>query len=104
MPSFVVKDSCISKVDIMAAIEKDAGDDPDVTHGSIVRVTIRRSEKLTFKAGHGVGKVSKPGLPIEVGEPAINPGPRKMRTRHGMPSRNWINSAKALLTRPMERW
>jgi len=77
-PSFFVKDTCISKVDIMAAIEKDAGDDPDVTHGSIVRVTIRRSEKLIFKAGHGVGKVTKPGLPIEVGEPAINPGPRKM--------------------------
>ena len=77
-PSFLVHDSYISLDDSMAAIEKDAGDDPDVTHGSIVRVTIRRAEELIFKAGEGVGKVTKPGLPIEVGEPAINPGPRKM--------------------------
>jgi cobalt-precorrin-5B (C1)-methyltransferase len=77
-PIFLVNDSRISTTGSMAAIEKDAGDDPDVTHGSIIRVTIRAAEKLIFKAGHGVGKVTKPGLPIEVGEPAINPGPRKM--------------------------
>lgn len=77
-PVFDVKESHISKLGAMAAIEKDAGDDPDVTHRSIIRVTINHSEKLTFKGGPGVGKVTKPGLPIEVGEPAINPGPRKM--------------------------
>ncbi|MEE3000381.1 MAG: cobalt-precorrin-5B (C(1))-methyltransferase [Pseudomonadota bacterium] len=77
-PDFLVKESHISKLAVMAAIEKDAGDDPDVTHGSVIRVSIRQSEKLTFKAGLGVGKVTKPGLPIKVGEPAINPGPRKM--------------------------
>ena len=77
-PSFFVYDSSISTNDSMAAIEKDAGDDPDVTHGSIIRVTIRRAKNLIFKAGEGVGKVTKPGLPIEIGEPAINPAPRKM--------------------------
>jgi len=77
-PIFLVKESKVSKINMMAAIEKDAGDDPDVTHGAIIRVTIRKSKTLTFKAGYGVGKVTKPGLPIKVGEPAINPGPRKM--------------------------
>ena len=77
-PIFLVNDSRISTTGSMAAIEKDAGDDPDVTHGSIVRVTIRKARELIFKAGEGVGKVTKPGLPIKVGEPAINPGPRKM--------------------------
>jgi cobalt-precorrin-5B (C1)-methyltransferase len=77
-PIFLVNDSRISTTGSMAAVEKDAGDDPDVTHGSIVRVTIRKARELIFKAGEGVGKVTKPGLPIKVGEPAINPGPRKM--------------------------
>jgi cobalt-precorrin-5B (C1)-methyltransferase len=60
-------------------IIKDAGDDPDVTHGAIVIATVRfRGKGVTFKAGEGVGMVTKPGLPIAVGEPAINPVPRQM--------------------------
>ena len=60
-------------------IIKDAGDDPDVTHGAMVIATVRLSGKgVTFKAGEGVGTVTKPGLPIAVGEPAINPIPRQM--------------------------
>ena len=60
-------------------IVKDAGDDPDVTHGAIVVATLRlRGKGVTFKAGEGVGMVTKPGLPIAVGEPAINPVPRQM--------------------------
>ncbi len=62
-----------------AGIVKDAGDDPDVTHGSTVIATVRRLGRgVTFKAGVGVGMVTKPGLPIAVGEPAINPIPRQM--------------------------
>jgi cobalt-precorrin-5B (C1)-methyltransferase len=54
-------------------IIKDAGDDPDVTHGAMVIATVRfRGKGVTFKAGEGVGMVTKPGLPIAVGEPAIN--------------------------------
>lgn len=62
-----------------AGIIKDAGDDPDVTHGCTVIVTVRmRGKGVTFKAGNGVGTVTKAGLPIAVGEPAINPVPREM--------------------------
>jgi cobalt-precorrin-5B (C1)-methyltransferase len=62
-----------------AGIVKDAGDDPDVTHGATVIATVRRGGVgVTFKAGAGVGMVTKPGLPLSVGEPAINPVPRAM--------------------------
>ncbi len=62
-----------------AGIVKDAGDDPDVTHGCMVIATVRMTGTgITFRAGPGVGLVTKPGLPIPVGEPAINPVPREM--------------------------
>ncbi|MFT4131216.1 cobalt-precorrin-5B (C(1))-methyltransferase [Labrys sp. (in: a-proteobacteria)] len=64
-----------------ATIVKDAGDDPDVTHGALVSSTVRPGEPgtgVTFRAGQGVGTVTRPGLPLPVGEPAINPGPRGM--------------------------
>ncbi|PXW70588.1 cobalt-precorrin-5B (C1)-methyltransferase [Loktanella sp. PT4BL] len=62
-------------------ITKDAGDDPDVTHGALIVVTVRPSDRgIVFQAGEGVGTVTKPGLPIGVGEPAINPVPRQMMT------------------------
>ena len=67
----------------MAAIVKDAGDDPDVTHGALIRVTVSPGAPLsgiTFRAGPGVGTVTLPGLPIPPGEPAINPVPRRMIT------------------------
>ncbi len=60
-------------------ITKDAGDDPDVTHGALIVVKVSRSEGgVLFVAGDGVGTVTKAGLPIGVGEPAINPVPRQM--------------------------
>lgn len=64
-----------------ASVIKDAGDDPDVTHGAEIAVTVRRNSAgkgITFHAGEGVGTVTLPGLPVAVGEPAINPGPRGM--------------------------
>ncbi|MGO4334893.1 cobalt-precorrin-5B (C(1))-methyltransferase [Labrys sp. KB_33_2] len=64
-----------------ATIVKDAGDDPDVTHGALVTSTVRPAAPgtgVTFRAGEGVGTVTRPGLPLPVGEPAINPGPRSM--------------------------
>ncbi|CUH40898.1 cobalt-precorrin-6A synthase [Jannaschia seosinensis] len=62
-----------------AGIVKDAGDDPDVTHGAEIRVRVSASSGgVVFRAGEGVGIVTKPGLPIAVGEPAINPVPRAM--------------------------
>jgi cobalt-precorrin-5B (C1)-methyltransferase len=60
-------------------IIKDAGDDPDVTHLAEIRVRVSASPGgVVFRAGAGVGTVTKPGLPIAVGEPAINPVPRAM--------------------------
>jgi cobalt-precorrin-5B (C1)-methyltransferase len=62
-------------------IIKDAGDDPDVTHGALILAKVSRGEAgqgLQFRAGSGVGTITKPGLPLSVGEPAINPVPRLM--------------------------
>ncbi|TRL37071.1 cobalt-precorrin-5B (C(1))-methyltransferase [Rhizobium straminoryzae] len=64
-----------------AGIIKDAGDDPDVTHGALVVSTLRAGPAgagIRFFAGKGVGMVTRPGLPIPPGEPAINPVPRQM--------------------------
>ncbi len=64
-----------------AGIVKDAGDDPDVTHGAVIVSTVRQSEDgegVLFRAGEGVGTVTKPGLPLDPGESAINPVPRQM--------------------------
>ncbi|QEE35675.1 cobalt-precorrin-5B (C(1))-methyltransferase [Octadecabacter sp. SW4] len=62
-----------------AGIIKDAGDDPDVTHGALIIARVTPSDGgVRFFAGEGVGTVTKAGLPIGVGEPAINPVPRAM--------------------------
>jgi cobalt-precorrin-5B (C1)-methyltransferase len=64
-----------------AGIVKDAGDDPDVTHGALVLATVRPAAAgagVSFRAGEGVGTVTREGLPIPPGEPAINPAPREM--------------------------
>ncbi|MEN8258940.1 MAG: cobalt-precorrin-5B (C(1))-methyltransferase [Thermodesulfobacteriota bacterium] len=66
-----------------AAIIKDAGDDPDVTNGAEIVAVVGSmcgcgSEPVEIRAGKGVGKITKPGLALEVGQDAINPVPRKM--------------------------
>jgi cobalt-precorrin-5B (C1)-methyltransferase len=63
-----------------AVVVKDAGDDPDVTHGARVTVTVAWSDGagLELRGGEGVGTVTLPGLGLEVGGPAINPVPRRM--------------------------
>jgi cobalt-precorrin-5B (C1)-methyltransferase len=64
-----------------AGIVKDAGDDPDVTHGALILATVRHAASgsgVIFRAGEGVGTATRPGLPIAPGEPAINPVPRRM--------------------------
>jgi cobalt-precorrin-5B (C1)-methyltransferase len=64
-----------------AAIIKDAGDDPDVTHGAEIVAEVAWAEPgsgICFRAGPGVGTVTRPGLPLAPGEPAINPAPRAM--------------------------
>lgn len=63
-----------------ASVRKDAGDDPDVTDKAIVQATVawRPDAAVTFAAGEGVGTVTRGGLQLPPGEPAINPGPRAM--------------------------
>jgi cobalt-precorrin-5B (C1)-methyltransferase len=63
-----------------AVVVKDAGDDPDVTHGAHLTATVRWRDEpgLLLEGGVGVGVVTKPGLGLEVGGPAINPVPRQM--------------------------
>ena len=63
-----------------AVVVKDAGDDPDVTHGAHLTATVRwRAEPgVVLDGGEGVGIVTKPGLGIDVGEPAITATPRAM--------------------------
>ncbi len=66
-----------------AGIVKDAGDDPDVTHGAMILATVRRGVAgtgIVFRAGEGVGTVTKAGLPVPPGQPAINPVPRRLMT------------------------
>lgn len=73
-------------------VTKDAGDDPDVTHGAVIRVRVFQGAPesgIIFRAGRGVGTVTLPGLPLAVGEPAINPMPRdyittNLRTAAGL--------------------
>lgn len=80
-PAFALARQEIGEGFALAGIVKDAGDDPDVTHGVLVcaHVSLRSSRSgVVFKAGQGVGTITRPGLPLAPGEPAINPGPRKM--------------------------
>lgn len=78
--SFAVAHSATGDGWAEAGIVKDAGDDPDVTHGALIvaRVRMGRDAGVTFRAGPGVGTVTRPGLPVAVGEAAINPVPRAM--------------------------
>jgi cobalt-precorrin-5B (C1)-methyltransferase len=80
-PAFALAREELAADHATAAVVKDAGDDPDVTHGAVVAVTVRDGEPgggVVFRAGPGVGTVTKPGLPLPVGEPAVNPVPRAM--------------------------
>lgn len=80
-PAFVLAQETMGAGFATAGIVKDAGDDPDVTHGAMICSTVRRSDHgsgITFRAGKGVGRITRPGLPLPPGEPAINPVPRKM--------------------------
>ncbi len=65
-----------------AVVVKDAGDDPDVTHGAHLTATVELVDgpDVLVAGGEGVGTVTRPGLGLEVGGPAINPGPRGMIT------------------------
>ncbi|MEM7047753.1 MAG: cobalt-precorrin-5B (C(1))-methyltransferase CbiD [Pseudomonadota bacterium] len=100
-PAFALARTHLTDKAATASIIKDAGDDPDVTHGAEVVCTVTLDpeahadsladslagsltsdspdeRRVLFRAGDGVGTVTKPGLALAVGEPAINPAPRAM--------------------------
>ena len=80
-PSFPLAHRTLETDVASAGVIKDAGDDPDVTHGALIVAQVKPGAAgtgVTFYAGVGVGTVTKPGLPISPGEPAINPAPRAL--------------------------
>src|SRR5271170_392823 len=80
-PSFALALTRTEESSATAGVIKDAGDDPDVTHGALVLATVRfgvPGAGVTFRAGEGIGMITRPGLPVPPGEPAINPVPRRM--------------------------
>jgi cobalt-precorrin-5B (C1)-methyltransferase len=84
-PAFALARESLEHGAASAGIVKDAGDDPDVTHGALVSARVTPGAAgtgVTFRAGEGVGTVTKPGLPLAVGEPAINPMPRQFIRTH----------------------
>ncbi len=96
-PSFEIAETASGPDWAEAAVVKDAGDDPDVTHLATIRTRVAPAPPgsgIRFHAGAGVGTITKPGLPIPPGEPAINPVPRRMiegvlteaATAHGTPA------------------
>ncbi len=79
--SFSLAETALEPGAATAGVVKDAGDDPDVTHGALVFARVSAGPLgagVLFRAGPGVGTVTRPGLPIPPGEPAINPVPRAM--------------------------
>ncbi len=79
--AFALAESTLRHGAATAGVVKDAGDDPDVTHGALIRVELRLLDAgagVQFRAGPGVGTVTRPGLALPPGEPAINPVPREM--------------------------
>jgi cobalt-precorrin-5B (C1)-methyltransferase len=81
--SFAVESCRFGPGEATAVVVKDAGDDPDVTHGARLTATVRWRDQpgVALDGGEGVGVVTKPGLGIEVGEPAITAVPRAMITQ-----------------------
>ncbi len=80
-PAFALATTAKANGTATAGVVKDAGDDPDVTHGALILARVgpgAPGSGVTFRAGEGVGTVTRPGLPIAPGEPAINPVPRQM--------------------------
>ena len=79
-----IEDYALSESSVRTSTIKDAGDDPDATHGAtiFVELTLCAEQGVHFSAAEGVGTVTRTGLLLDVGEPAINPVPRKMMTEH----------------------
>ena len=81
LPEFSPTAAEIAGGSAQCGVVKDAGDDPDVTHGATIMAAVEHGPAgsgITFRGGPGVGRITKPGLPLPPGEPAINPMPRQI--------------------------
>lgn len=79
-----IESTIIDEESASTTVLKDAGDDPDVTHGRAIVSTVSLNlehKGVRFLQGKGVGKITLPGLGIAIGEPAINSTPRQMMKR-----------------------
>ncbi|MDQ0214230.1 cobalt-precorrin-5B (C1)-methyltransferase [Oikeobacillus pervagus] len=78
--TFTIENISYQNDAVTVGIIKDAGDDPDATHGALIQSTVsfNNEANIMLDGGVGVGRVTKPGLPVSIGEAAINPVPRKM--------------------------
>jgi len=81
--SLAVHDQELTPDRVRCSVVKDAGDDPDVTDGIKVFSEVRWSDRegVVIEGGLGIGRVTRPGLAVPVGEPAVNPTPRAMIER-----------------------
>lgn len=74
-----LEDVTLSRDSACCAVKKDGGDDPDATHGMLIYARADKTGSgISLSGGKGIGTVTKEGLPCRVGEPAINPVPKKM--------------------------
>lgn len=82
--TFTIEESVFSEGTVRCDTIKDAGDDPDATHLAVIQATVSWADTpgIHLDGGIGVGRVTKPGLAVPVGEAAINPVPRKMIVTH----------------------
>ena len=80
--SFKINNCVFDSLKASCSVIKDAGDDPDVTNGAEIWASVSWKDEpgISIDGGEGVGMVTKPGLEIPVGMPAINPVPRQMIT------------------------
>ncbi len=91
--ALTVRKSLLCQDEAIAEVIKDAGSDPDVTHGALIRARVSysfeaSSREVLLYGGQGVGRVTQPGLELPVGETAINPEPRaqiRRAVREAMP-------------------
>lgn len=90
---------------VSCAVKKDAGDDPDVTHGILIyaEVELLKEPEIVIDGGIGVGRVTKAGLSQEIGEAAINPVPKQMiqkEVREALDVNGYLGGAKVIISVP----
>ena len=90
---------------VSCAVQKDSGDDPDVTDKILVYSTVSYEKSgITVDGGEGVGRVTKKGLKQQIGEAAINPVPRKMieeQLKTAAADYSYDGGLKAVISVPM---